>query len=78
MFEYFKLDRDEMIYSSKIFYYIIPVYIFIRIFVFYLFEVVTRCYAERYSTTYKNDLTEKQKEDWTSKATSVFHAILVT
>jgi len=78
MFEYFKLDRDEMIYSSKIFYTIIPIIIFIRIFVFYLFEVVTRAYSKRYSTTYKNNLTEKQQEDWTSKATSIFHAILVT
>ncbi|KAG4098514.1 hypothetical protein H8356DRAFT_1671330 [Neocallimastix lanati (nom. inval.)] len=78
MFEYFKLDKDEMIYSSEIFYYVIPVYIIIRIFIFYLFEVVTRSYSKRYSVTYKNSLTEKQKKDWTSKATSIFHAILVT
>jgi len=67
-----------MIYSSEIFYYVIPVYIIIRIFIFYLFEVVTRSYSKRYSVTYKNSLTEKQKKDWTSKATSIFHAILVT
>jgi len=78
MLEYFKLDRDEMIYSSEVFYYVIPAYIIIRIFVFYLFEVVTKLYAERYSTTYKNNLSEKQKQEWTSKATSIFHAILVT
>jgi len=77
MFEYFDLNKDEMIYSSKIFYYVIPLYIFIRIFVFYFFEFVSRCYAKRYSPTY-NGLSEKQKNDWTSKCTSVFHAILVT
>ena len=77
MFEYFDLDKDEIIYSSKIFYYVIPIYIIIRIFIFYFFEFVCRSYSKRYSSTY-NSLSEKQRNDWTSKCTSVFHAILVT
>lgn len=78
MFEYFNLDKDEMIYSSSIFYGVVPIIIFIRIFVFYLFEFVTKIYSRKFSTTYNTVLSEKQKNDWTSKATSTFHAVLVT
>ncbi|ORX46444.1 hypothetical protein BCR36DRAFT_372277 [Piromyces finnis] len=77
MFEYFDLDKDEIIYSSKIFYYVIPIIIIIRIFIFRFFEFVVKCYAKKYSSTYQT-LSEKQKNDWCSKSTSIFHAILVT
>jgi len=75
--EYFELDKDEMLYSSKVFYPIIPTYIILRFFVFYVFEALFRRYSKKYSKTYST-LSESNKLEWTSRATSIFHAILVT
>ncbi len=75
--EYFDLEKDEILYSSKVFYGIIPTYIIIRFFVFYIFETLFRRYSKKYSKTYLT-LSESNKLEWTSRAPSIFHAILVT
>jgi len=77
MHEYFELDKDEMIYSSKIFYSIIPIFIVVRVFIFYLFEVLFRLFSKKFSSLYAAQ-TDSNKLEYTSKATSIFHAILVT
>lgn len=77
MKQFSELGKDDMIYTSEPFHKIIPVYLIIRIFIFYLFEKITYYYSKKYSKTYAR-LSDKNKNTWTSKATSIFHAVLVT